>query len=716
MKRIFHLIGKDIKVVVTNYVAFIIVLALCVLPSLYAWFNIKASWDPYSSEATRGIQIGVVNKDKGATLAGKELYIGEKVVDGLKENKQLGWQFVDEKTAETNIEEGKYYAVITIPEGFSTSLTSILTTEIKKGEIIYTVNEKLNAIAPKLTDKGVTAIQEMITKTVVQTVSHSIFQIGKEIGINLENELPKLDTIYSELKNLESHFGEVNQTVDSADIGITKLKRLISKIERDMPKIEETIGYCRTLSTNVAEFVDTSKQVVNQIGPSIKQDLFVIENVANEIVSQVSALESAIESGSEKAPAIVASLQDKVTSLQRVSESLLKLANALNKLSPNNPLDSFIMNLQKDNNLLVSASTLLSKVEAQLQDGAELDYTTLNNVINAFDSIGSIAGTLNSKMDSMIIPTINTIFSDATKVAEGAIDILDAAKEKLPEVKNLLSTAFTSVEKGEKGLAFVKEKLPTAEKMIMELSSALGKIKDNQDLRDMVELLKADVKSRSDFLTTPVEIREEKLFPMGNYGTGMTPFYTVLCLWVGALLMSSLLTVHAHGENKAYQEYFGKLGIFLLISWIQAFIVSIGDLYLLKIYCVNPLLFVLGNIYIASVFAIIIYSLVSVFGNVGKVIGIILLVLQVAGSGGTFPIQLTPHFFQVINPYLPFTYGISFNREAIGGVVETVLRKDSLIMFLYLIIAMIGSLVFKRIINQLARPFVKKFEESELGE
>lgn len=252
--------------------------------------------------------------------------------------------------------------------------------------------------------------------------------------------------------------------------------------------------------------------------------------------------------------------------------------------------------------------------------------------------------------------------------------------------------------------------------MINEITEKIGKINNNESLQEVVDLLKADVAKRSDFLANPVEITENKLFPMQNYGTAMTPFYTVLSLWVGILLLVSILSVHADGEYKPVEVYFGKLLLFLSIACIQGLIVALGDLYILKIYCVNPGMFVLGSIFTSMVFTFIVYSLVSVFGNVGKVIGIILLVLQVAGSGGTFPIQLTPQFFQIINPFLPFTYANSFAREAIGGVVTNVLINDIIVLSSYVILSMLIAIVLKKPINKLLSGFVENFHKSKIGE
>ena len=258
MKDALKIYKKDMKNIFTNYGALIVVIALCILPSLYAWFNIKASWDPYSQEATSGIKIGVINKDTGTNLNGKEINLGDDVVKELKDNHQLGWQFVSEEEANKMVEEGKYYATITIPENFSQSLTSIVTEDVKKGEIIYTVNEKVNAIAPKLTDKGASSIQEQVSKAVVGTVSDAIFGMGKELGIELENQIPKISTIYNSLVDVQNHFGNINDVVNLAGQGAEQLKTLVSGIQNDIPLIEQTLGNAQSLSGSVKDFLSTS--------------------------------------------------------------------------------------------------------------------------------------------------------------------------------------------------------------------------------------------------------------------------------------------------------------------------------------------------------------------------------------------------------------------------------------------------------------------------
>lgn len=716
MKNIFKIYIDDLKRIFSSYAAVIVLLALCILPSLYAWFNIAASWDPYSESATSGIKIGVVNKDVGTTLRDKEINIGDQVISELKENKSLGWQFVSEEKAKKALEEGKYYATITIPENFSKELTSIVTSEINKGEIEYSVNEKINAIAPKLTDKGATGVQEKVSKAVVETVSEAIFGAANEIGIELENQMPKISQIHNLLVELQGKFGSINDTTDLAYDGALKMEDLIKGIQGDIPLIQSTIKNAQGLSSSMKEFLSESKDGVSKVAPIIKNDIKIVNDIASEISKFTEGVINAINSGSEKVPEMIDSLTAKVNTAQDMTTSLIRILEKLNKLAPGKHLDKLIGDLNNVSSSLNTALQSLSVIRENVANGVKPDLTLLNNIITVANDVASITSGIYENFDSEIIPKLNEIFDKGNEVAAGALTILQEAESKLPKVEEILTIAYEGVGKGIEGLDYVKEILPKSEEMINELTDKIAKINNNEELQAVIDLLKADVAMRSDFLANPVNIVENKVFPIANYGTAMTPFYSVLSLWVGILLLVSILTVNAKGEYKPQEVYFGKLLLFMTVTGIQGLIVALGDLYLLKITCLNPVLFVLGNIFTSWVFTFIVYSLVSVFGNVGKVIGIILLVLQVAGSGGTFPIQLTPHMFQVINPYLPFTYAISFAREAIGGVVPSVLYKDISVLLIYIVGAIVMAMLLKKTINKLLHGFVENFEKSSIGE
>ena len=317
MNNIIKIYKKDVKNIVTNYAALITIIALCILPSMYAWFNIAASWDPYSKEATSQIQIGVVNNDAGADINGKSINLGNTIIDELKNNDLLGWNFISEEEANDKLRNGKLYATIVIPSEFSSDMTSLITSDIKKGEIIYTVNEKINAIAPKLTSKGATGVQENISKALVETVSNALLTTTKNASIEIENVKPKITNVYNILKDVQKRFSDINDIVDLAYDGAVNINDLSEKFQSDIPLLQDTINSSRELGNSVKEFVSTSRNSLNELSPTIKENIRIASDISKDISNYTSVVIDAINTGSDKAPEMIDNLISKTNNLDR---------------------------------------------------------------------------------------------------------------------------------------------------------------------------------------------------------------------------------------------------------------------------------------------------------------------------------------------------------------------------------------------------------------
>lgn len=717
IKNSFRIYRNDLKKIFTNYAAIIIIFTLALLPSFYAWFNIKACWDPYSAEATGQIKVAVINGDNGTELNGKEINLGSKVVEELKNNNTLGWVFMSEEESIEALERGKIYASIAFDEDFSKDITSFITSDIQKGKIIYSVNEKINAIAPKITSKGATAVQGKVDAAVVETVSKVVLSSAQEAGYKIKEDiLPKLQDAENILIEISGKFDEINSTVNNADEAVGKVKELLVSVENDMPLIQETITNTENLTQSVEDFITKAKDGLKNIAPTIREDLSLTNKISGEVSKYVNLIIDAVNNNSAELPQMLSSLHNKLASSQKLLDSTLSLLNKLNNMSTNKQLQNVIDELTRLKNGVDNSLNIVSSVENAVNNGQGVDLSLLENVRSLADDINNTTNNILNVFDSEIVSKIDKICDEAFVVSQNVFDSLKQAEAKLPEVNDIITSVLDVLNKSGSGLDYLKEHLPVVEQKIVELRDKIAEANENSAINELIDLLLNDVEARAQFLASPVEIVENDLYPMSNYGSAMTPFYSVLCLWVGTTLMVSMLSVEVHGAYSPHEVYLGKLYLFVTIGIMQAAIAALGDLYLLKIYCVNHPVFFWGLIYAAIVFTILVYTLVSVFGNVGKVIAIILLVLQVAGSGGTFPIQLTPRFFQVINPYLPFTYAISMEREAIGGIVEDVLYRDIGVLSLYILGSLIIGLLLKKIVNKRVIKFSEKFKESGLGE
>ena len=714
MKNIIKIIRDDIVDIFTNLSLMIVIIALAILPSLYAWFNIKASWDPYGN--TSNISVAVVNNDKGTTLFDKDLDMGDKLIDQLKNNNSLGWKFVGEKEAKKGVETGKYYAYIEITEDFSKNLTSVLTKDINKAEIIYTVNEKINAIAPKITEKGASTIQHQVNNTVVKIASEVVFKTLNELGISLEENLPTITKIENSLIEVQGKFENIEDILDTASDASTQISEIVKLLQNDMPLIESTLESSIGLSGNVKEFLQSTKSTMNDIAPTIKNDLEIIKNASASIFQGINDLIIAIEKGYENAPELVNNLYDKVDNLYYTTSTLIEFLTKLDKITPGTTIGSTIDSLKSINNKLNSVKATLVEIKDKINNGQTPSLDNLNGILTVINDVNDITSNLLNNFDVKIVKPLNEIFVKGINVSDDVITLLERAEEKLPKVSNILDTALNFSGNADEAIAYIKDKVPQAKSALDKLVSALLEVNNSEEMYDLITFLKNDVIEESNFLKQPVELVSNSLYPMANYGAAMTPFYTVLSLWVGVVLLTSLLSTEVHGSYKPYEIYFGRGFTFLLIALLQGLIVSVGDILVLGVTMTNPVLFVLLSLLISMVFTFIVYSLVSVFGNIGKSLAVILLVIQVAGSGGTFPIQVTPKFFQNVNPFLPFTYGINVLRETVAGIYRPNLSQDIIILLIFLILSIILNVILKGPINKILYKFTHKLSESRLIE
>ena len=714
MKNIIKIFQDDLKDISSNVALIIVLIGLAILPSLYAWFNIKASWDPYGN--TSNISVAVVNNDKGTTIFDKELNMGDKLIDQLKDNHSLGWKFVDEEEASKGVETGKYYASIEITQDFSKNIVSILGKDINKAEIVYTVNEKINAIAPKITDKGASTIQLQVNKTVVKIASEATFNILNDLGISLENNLPMLTKIENSLIEVQGKFDKIDSILNTASDASNQIAEIVKLLQNDMPMIESTLKNSITLSEDVKGFLQGTKTSINDIAPTIKKDIQIINDVSSSVSSDVENLIKAIQEGYENAPEIVDGLYNKVNNLSSISTTLVDFLTKLDKITPGTSLQGTIESINRVNNNLNSVKAVLENIKNQLNNGQTPSLDNLNGILTVLNDVNNITENLLNNYDTEIVNPLNEIFDKGMSVSNDVIKLLEKAEDKLPKINNILDTSLNFSGDTDKAIAYIKEKIPEAESVLNKLVSALSSVNNSKEMDDLINFLKNDIIQQTNFLEEPVELVSKSLYPMANYGAAMTPFYTVLSLWVGVLLLTSLLTTEVHGEYKPYQVYFGRGFTFLTIALLQSLIVSAGDIYFLRVIVKNPAIFILLSLFISVVFTFIVYSLVSVFGNIGKALAVILLVIQVAGSGGTFPIQVTPEFFQNVNPFLPFTYGISALREAVAGIYIPNLTKDIIVLLIFLILAIVLNVILKGPINKMLYKFTKRMEESRLTE
>ena len=714
MKNIFKIFIRDLKSIVSNWVALVIIIGLMILPSLYAWFNIRASWDPYGN--TGGIKVAIVNNDKGGNLQDKFISVGDELVNKLKDNTNLGWELVSEEEGNIGVERGIYYATIIIPEEFTEETLSIINRPIKRPTLIYKVNEKSNAIAPKITDKGITTIKSQVDSNIIETVDGLIFKVLNEMGVSIEGSKDKILKLINGVIELNNKVPEIENIINEIYNGGSKAEDLIARAKENLPLLQDTLTSSDNLLVDTKSALEKSKEALGEIAPVIKSDLELI----NTELSNLDGLIDAVININIDKNSILTGLDNISVKFGEINDKINGIVKALEPLSKfNDNLKEIVNELNLASSKLNSAIDVIGQVSNAVNNAKPIDKSRLQEIKDLIASNKNIVSDILNNYDSKYIPAINNAISELTKISDNSIKLLDEAKSAIPDIDSLLDNLDNALKLGKDDIEKLNNEMPTIKASLSEISSKLSSINKEEEVDKLLSLLKNDWEAVSKFLGSPVEIKEEILFPIPNYGSAMSPFYSTLALWVGALILVSLLTTEPHGFKeeinfKSYEKYFGKFLTFGSIGICQALILTLGDIYLLKCYVLNKWLFIGVSLLSSIIFIIIVYTLVSIFDNVGKAISVILLVIQVAGAGGTFPVEVMPSFFKRVNPLLPFTYAISAMREAVAGVVKANLTRDIMMLLSYGVIFVLIGLFLKGPINRASRKFIEKLNESGL--
>ncbi|WP_042168272.1 YhgE/Pip domain-containing protein [Paenibacillus gorillae] len=715
MKSIFRLYARDLSGIVRNWAAIITLLGLICLPSLYAWFNIEASWDPYGN--TSGLAVAVANNDEGAALRGTPLNAGAGVIDSLKSNHKIGWVFVDEKKALKGVKHGDYYASIVIPADFSAKIATVLNDKPEQSAIEYYVNEKINAVSPKIAASGANGIIQEIRNTFIKTANGAIFTLLNEVGLELEQERPTIENTRDLVLKLEKLFPEINAAVNTASTDAGKAETIVAKAQAALPDAVKLVKDGQQLSEKLGSLLTDSSKALTQAAPSIKQDLQLLNQTAKAAVDLTDALKNG-ELDPEAAKTALTAIAGKLATAERVAGSAASLFGQLADTTGSSRLASVGSKLKQAQSRFAQAKTTATQIAQAIDRGEEPAAQLIANLHDAAAEASSLLDGILAKYDSEIVPGIEQGLAKAQAAAQKANSVLKQTAADMPDVEKILKDAAIGLTFGKEALVEIKKRMPNAEQKVKGLADRIRQLEKEGSLDEVIDLLRNNAQRESAFFAEPVVLNENRLYPIPNYGSAMSPFFSTLSIWVGALLLVSLLSADPHpaeGENlKSYQVYFGRYLTFLTISLLQSVLITTGDIWVLGTYVVDKLAFVLFGLLISIVFMLIVYTLVSVFGNVGKALAIVLLVLQLAGSGGTFPIQVTPPFFQAIHPYLPFTYAISIMREAVGGILWDIVWRDLFWLGIIAGIALVVGLALKKIINRASAGFLGKVKESDL--
>lgn len=726
MHTVFAIFLRDVKRILRNPVALVVTMGVAIIPSLYAWCNILANWDPYAN--TGNIQVAVANEDEGttSTLVG-HLNAGQQTVTQLKSNRQLGWRFVSKQHAVDGVKAGKYYAAIVLPKDFSSSLIGTVTGEKNQPSITYYINEKMNAIAPKITDTGATTIDEQINATFVSSVADAVAKQVKaaagnttdslhtaqsDVVNNLNDTINQLETVQQQLGGTRSTLDKATTTIDSAKQTNTALA---SEIDDALDTITNTSDLLTQTRTQTQRFSTTLTGALDNGSTQLSGLQVTVGNVTGTMLNGLNTTQDALSQ--------VSSSMRGVNST--AGEALDGMDNALKAsgLDPNSQT-------YKDLSAQISEARKQLTFQQQRIDAFDHDTTSiitsgkntataLNSDITSLSNNGTAAmAKARANLTDAVMPNLNTGL-DTLSLANGSLaGTLTTLQGTLKQGNGLLDQLSRTVSQTNATLDGAQTQLANLSKQLSTTRTDVASLSSSRMFQQLSEMLGLNANEIGSFVGEPVHLDEKVLYPVENYGSAVTPFYTNLALWVGGFVLVAIYKLEVDRDEKIRkytprQGYMGRWLLFVTVGFLQAIIATIGDL-ALGIQCEHPFLFVLAGVFASFVYVNIIYALAVAFRHIGKAIAVILVIIQIPGAAGLYPIEMMPEFFRRLKPFLPFTYGINAMRGPIGGMYANHYWLDMLSLFWYLPAALFIGLVVRKLALNLNRLFDNRLADTDL--
>lgn len=728
MRTILRIFRRDFLRIVRNPVAVVVTLGVAIIPSLYAWFNILANWDPYS--ATGNIQVAIANEDRGTSndLVGK-LNAGRQVVAELKKNHQLGWRFVDgEDQAVQGVETGEYYAAIVLPKDFSASLVDSVTGTGKRPKIRYYVNEKKNAIAPKITDTGASTIDEQINSTFVATVGNTVAKAVSEAGGELDNAtdstqqdaIADLDTVLSTIGSVQGVLQDLQSTLDQADGTIADAKRTTATLSTAIAsarKASQQSGALLTQAQNGSQaFSSTLVGALDDSSAKLSGLAVDVNTAAGSIIGSFNTAQDSVDSITN---ALNAPLDRTQTAIDNVRDALRQAGIDEHTTDPLG---------QRIWSQLETLEGVIGRQQAQIEDfhdnasqfiGSGKDATTHLSGAMGTAATGGLAALSQARqsLTGTVMPNLNASLNGFAAL-NGTLDgTLVSLNGTLAQTDGLLDQLSDTIGQTRSTISGTQRSLTQLTEDVNTVRTDIGALDSSAAYQKIQSTLHLNDQEFGTFIGEPVSLVTKVVYPTDNYGSAVTPFYTNLALWVGGFVLIAIYKLEVDRENlrhvTATQAYLGRWLLLVTVGFLQAIIATVGDL-ALGIQCEHPLLFILAGVFCSFVYINIIYALAVAFRHIGKAVAVILVIVQIPGASGLYPIEMMPDFFRELHPWLPFTYGINAMRGPIAGTYANHYWLDMGHLALYLPAALFIGLVIRRYAMNLNALFDRRLGDTDL--
>lgn len=716
MHNTFKVFTRDLRRLLATPAALIIIVGITVLPALYSWVNIYGFWDPYGH--TNAITISVANEDKGGSnpMTG-ELNAGDNIVEALKGNDQLGWRFRSQDEALQDVQSGDSYAAFIIPQDFTADLLTILTSDFQEPQLEYYVNEKVSAIAPRVTDTGATTVDEQINDTFVATVA-------KVVSDKLSGAFAQANSKLNDAD--ETATAALRAAVGKVDTAQGKLTDLSSDIDSQHGKIatvRTTIGQlsdeAKNLNTQVSSIVSTADSTRLSLSSFALGLAAPLDTASSSITTAAGTASLTMQSANGTYARMNGQISTGIDTAQSLADAQQSLIDTLSNspLASRQTVKDQISRLQSEHDKTQSQLDALKQMQQDATNTMNDTTALVTNLSNDTTSAVTSLDAMRSQLTGTTLPSINSSFSTLNSALNSMSALATSQSREIAQINTILDQLDATLTQMQSVLSTTNNALGTLKTDLDTAATDVGLLANSTTWHNIMDAMDLDSGKISDFMSSPTKIETEKLYPVETYGSAMAALFTSLTMWIGGLACVIILRTDADDEGvpgmTIRQGFMGRFMLLSVVSVLQAITVSVGEV-VLKVQMVNVPLFFFTSVIVGLIFLAFIYSLSVCFAHIGVGLAMVVAFLQIPGSSGLYPIEMMPSFFQRIYPLLPFTYSISMYRECIAGFYRNSYWMDLAKLTVFALVAFVLGLLIRPYMTNLTRVFNREALESHL--
>ncbi|WKS66459.1 YhgE/Pip domain-containing protein [Corynebacterium accolens] len=727
MNNILTILRDDLKAIRGNVMTAVIIFGLAIIPLLFTTFNVLASWDPFAN--TKQLKIAVASEDEGhqSDLASLKLNLGDEVLSQLSRNDEINWVLTNSDDAIEGTKSGEYYAGIVLPKDFSANLLTFYVEGTEPSKLNLYTNEKKNALSTTITQRSATGVIEKIDESFTRVVSN----VGLGVISSLDQYLDEGET-QAALNNVHHRVNTVQSRLDAASGTVMALSNLVDStipLTRAANNILNEAGNqaSSTTNDNGESPIDILKSTLDESTGSLDASLAATTQSYEVLSSQIEELLNNASATSAQTAQTFRTAADRVgqqtAAFQGVKDSIQKEADKVNLPAPVAAGYKAVMG-QLDASIAQSNALhdSLTSTANNIENGGksqESKQQTQAAIASAKQAVENARNSYNSNLKPQLAALGDSVGTVANDV--------DAVKRDIAGVRNTISNDNDALVRARDMTAGLSGTLQQQAARFGELSQKIDEIRDGGDLSQLADLIGDDPELLASRIASPVNVDRQPIYEVAAFGVGMTPFYLTLSLWVGALLACVLVHTNAErkylkkNENLDKKDHFTRNQVFLgrfitfgLIGIAQSTLVVLSLIFFVEIEPEHPFMMLFASWIITLVFMLIIYSLVITFDSAGKALAVLLLVIQVSGSGGAYPLPLLPEWFQNVSPWLPATYGIDAFRSAIAGIYEADILRELGMLLLFAIPALILGLFLRPAMDNYHKRLQKAIKKTKV--